>query len=173
MRIADDDAVVRYWESVRAKARIGRAAAYVGVDGVAAVPPPAISFGTTPEEAEETLERVLAGAKRATSTAVAELGPEDNPPRVGDLWIVLDGNEHPRALIRTASVLTTAFRDVTPEFAALEGDGDGSLEDWRAAREAYYRAELGEGAFSEDMEILCETFEVIDPREPELPALFE
>lgn len=158
----DLDALVTYWESVRAKARIGRIAVVTGPGALASVPPVAFAFGDGPELADELLGLVLAGVKTGTSTAVAELG-EEAPPREGELAIVLDGAGHPRALIRTTSVVQCAFRDVTPDFAASEGEGDRSLAYWRREHERYWRRVLGDERFSEDIEVLCETFEVLDP----------
>lgn len=55
------------------------------------------------------------------------------------------------------------FKDVTADFAAAEGEGDGSLAFWRAAHAAYFTREcarLGR-AFSEDMPVVCERFDVV------------
>ena len=158
-----DDALVRYWESVRAKVKVSRAHVVMGPGVQGTVPPPAFSFGDSPELADELLGLVLTGRKTATSTAMAELSDDEPAPRVGDLWIVLDGRECPRALIRTTSVTQVAFRDVTPAFAAAEGEGDGSLEHWRREHERSWRRVLGDDAFGPDMLVLCETFELIDP----------
>lgn len=160
--VPDDGALVRYWESVRAKAKVGRVAVVTGPDVRASVPPPAFAFGDSAELADSLLALVLSGRKTGTTTAVEELG-EEPAPRVGDLWIVLDGAARPRALIRTTRVVECAFRDVTPAFAASEGEGDGSLEDWRREHERYLRRVLGEEAFSPDLRVLCETFQLVDP----------
>lgn len=164
--------LVQYWEAVRAKAKVSRAHVVTGAGAEGTVPPPAFAFGDTPELADELLDLVLTGRKTATSTAVAELA--DGPaPRVGDLWIVLDGRGNPRALLRTTSVTEVAFRDVTPAHAAAEGDGDASLEQWRGEHEQYWRRVLGEDAFSPEMGVLCETFRLIDPAPREASAANE
>lgn len=164
-----DGSLVQYWEAVRAKAKVSRTHVVTGAGSEGTVPPPAFAFGDTPELADELLELVLAGRKTATSTAVAEVG--DGPaPRVGDLWIVLDGRGHPRALLRTTRVTEAAFRDVTPAHAAAEGEGDGSLEHWRAEHERYWRRVLGDDAFSPELGVLCETFQLIDPAPRATPA---
>lgn len=152
--------IVEYWESVRAKAKIGRVATIIGPGALATVPPPAMTLGDTPELADEMLGLLLAGRKRAIATAVAELGQND-PPQRGDLVIVLDGAGHPRAFIRTTGVTEVAFRDVTPEFA--QSAGAQSLAQWRSEHEEYWRRVLGDDAFGEDLAVLCETFEVLDP----------
>lgn len=161
--VAEQDAVVTYWEAVRAKAKIGRLAIYLGTDSQAALPPPTFAFGDTPALADELLALVLSGVKTGTATAEAELGAEP-APAVGDLWIVLDGGGNPRALIRTTAVERVPFCEVSAEFAASEGEDDGTLESWRRGHERYWRRVLGEDGFDPAMPILCETFEVLDPR---------
>ncbi|HCX86290.1 MAG TPA: ASCH domain-containing protein [Micrococcales bacterium] len=161
--MGEDEAIVAYWESVRAKAKVGRLPVVLGPGALAAVPPPAFRFGDAPELADELLRLVLDGVKTATSTAQAELGPDDAAPAAGDLWIALDGAGHPRALLRTTDVVETAFRDVTPAFAEAEGEDDRSLESWRREHERYWRRVLGDDRFDEDMVVLCERFEVLDP----------
>ena len=50
------------------------------------VPPPAWSFGGTPEEADDLLELVLSGRKTATASAKWDYDAEDEPlPAVGAL----------------------------------------------------------------------------------------
>lgn len=158
--MTETDPIVEYWESVRAKAKIGRVASVIGPGALASVPPVAMALGDTPELADELLGMLVAGRKRAIATAVAELGGAE-PPEPGNLTIVLDGAGYPRAFIRTTAVTQVAFRDVTPDFA--EAAGAESLEDWRAEHQEYWARVLGEGAFDEDMPVLCETFEVLDP----------
>jgi len=56
-----------------------------------------------------------------------------------------------------------AFRDVSKEFAAQEGEGDGTLEYWRNVHWKYFGRvceELGR-EISEDMLVVCEPFEVV------------
>ena len=47
-----------------------------------------------------------------------------------------------RCVIRTSLVEVVAFADVGEEFAAAEGEGDGSLEYWREAHRAAFGREL-------------------------------
>jgi len=51
---------------------------------------------------------------------------------------------------------------VTEEFAATEGEGDGSLAFWRAAHWAAFSRELegSERSPQPDMPVVCERFEV-------------
>lgn len=161
------DEVVAFWEAVRAKAKIGRLPTVTGTDVVAAMTPPAWAFGDNPRLADELLGLVLAGEKTGTSTAVAELEKDGEPmPRVGDLSILLDGAGHPRALIRTTAVRRCRFGDVDEAFAASEGEDDRTLASWRREHERYWRRTLaGTGvAVDDDLEVVCESFELLHPR---------
>ena len=157
------EAIQLYWEAVRAKARIGRLAVYMGTDLSAAVAPPAWSFGDSPKLADELLGHVLTGRKTATSTALVEFG-EEALPRVGELSILLDGAGRPRALVRTTAVDTVRFDEVDDSFAAAEGEDDLSLASWREQHEIYWRRVLDQETVDPSTEIVLERFELLDPR---------
>jgi uncharacterized protein YhfF len=55
---------------------------------------------------------------------------------------------------------------VTAEYASVEGEGDGSLDYWRAAHREYFTAvcaRLG-GEFNDGMPVICQVFHVVWPR---------
>jgi uncharacterized protein YhfF len=82
---------------------------------------------------------------------------------VGDLGIIVRGDGAPVAIIERTRVTVVRFGDVDAEFAATEGEGDGSLEYWRDAHANYFNqvcARLG-GTFDERTPILCQVFRVI------------
>lgn len=109
-------------------------------------------------------ELVLSGTKRATAGLLWSYETEGEPlPMVGDLSIITDWNGRARCVIRTTSVEIVSFGAVTPEFAAIEGEGDGSLDYWREAHEAAFTRELaGSGqAFGPSLLVVCERFEVV------------
>ena len=58
---------------------------------------------------------------------------------------------------------TVPFEQVSEEFAATEGEGDGSLAFWRDAHWAAFSRELeGTGRSPRpDMPVVCERFEVV------------
>jgi uncharacterized protein YhfF len=63
-------------------------------------------------------------------------------------------------------VVIVPFEEVGEEFAAAEGEGDGSLQYWRECHWAYFEREckrIGREP-SPRMLIVCERFEVIYPR---------
>lgn len=154
----DRDAVLAYWQRVRH----GLGAEILGGAASADEPPAAWAFGDGPDLGDELLALVLAGVKTGTSSAVASYEPGEAHPRAGDLSILLDSTGRPRALIRTTDVRRTRFRDVTEDFAASEGEDDRTLASWRLGHERFFRRFLGD-RFSEDIDVLCETFEVLEP----------
>lgn len=158
--------VLDFWAATRQYAGLAKASIVVGQTVGETVPPQAWSFGDEPELAERLLAAVLAGEKTATSSALWDYDDEGAPlPVAGELSILLDGENHPRALIRTTSVETTTFEEVDEDFAAAEGEDDRTLESWRTGHEAYFRRNLPEGReFSPDMPVVCERFELLYPR---------
>jgi len=126
--------------------------------------PPSFHFCDNPEDADLCAELVVAGRKRATATSLAELELGGDPiPQVGDYVIVTDWAGNARAVIRTTSVQIRRFGDIDEKFAASEGEGDLTLEWWRAAHDAYYRRVLAGSSYivDDNLEIACEEFEVI------------
>ncbi len=171
-QVTDDaraDEVVAFWETARARAKIGRLPVVTGVGVAAAMTPPTWAFGDNPRLADALLALVLAGEKTGTATALAELAATGEPvPEVGELSIILDGAGHPRALIRTTAVRRSRFGDVDEAFAASEGEDDRTLASWRREHERYWRRVLaGTGVeVDDDLEVLLETFEVLYPSTP-------
>ena len=62
----------------------------------------------------------------------------------------------------------TPFMQVSAEHAYREGEGDRSLSYWREAHAHFFRLELAEiyAAFTEDMLVVCEEFQVVFPPKP-------
>jgi len=113
------------------------------------------AFGDSGELADELLALVLEGKERATCWAVAEgmKGAE-----LGKSMVVLDGSGRPRAVLRTLELTRRRFGEVDAAFAFDEGEGDRSLEHWRAAHQRYFtRLKL----YQPDMMLWCERFELV------------
>lgn len=69
----------------------------------------------------------------------------------------------PLCVIETEAVDVVPFGEVSATFAAIEGEGDGSLSFWREAHRQYFTREcirIGR-LFSEDMPVACERFRVV------------
>jgi uncharacterized protein YhfF/nicotinamidase-related amidase len=164
---AQADAIQRFWQRARLAAGLGRLDVFIGPGVGASVPPPVWSFGDSQEQADNLVGLVLAGHKTGTATALPELTDTGDPlPRVGELSILLDGAGRPRALVRTTSVDVVPFDEVGAEFAASEGEDDGSLASWREGHGRYFGRVLGEGRFSASTPIVCERFELLHPVPP-------
>ncbi|PSH67156.1 MULTISPECIES: ASCH domain-containing protein [Phyllobacterium] len=118
------------------------------------------AFGDSPALADELLALVLAGKKTATCSALRDYASDSaGKPVVGRRDVVLDGAGKPAAVIETVEVSYRRFDEVDPAFARDEGEGDGTLEQWRHGHESYFRRN---GGFSPDMDLLCERFRLVE-----------
>ena len=126
----------------------------------------AFHFDDNEKDANELAALVLSGNKAATASLLWEYdGNGKRAPAPGDLSIVTDWAGSPLCVIETTAVDVTAFEDVDEDFAAAEGEGDGSLRHWRVAHEAYFGRvceRLGREP-STHMEVVCERFRVVFP----------
>ncbi|WP_339744012.1 ASCH domain-containing protein [uncultured Maricaulis sp.] len=121
-------------------------------------------FGDSAAMSNELLDLVLSGRKRATCALARWYGPGLAPlPVAGALCVILDGDDQPRCVIRTASVELRPVRAVEADFARDEGEGDLSLEWWRAAHLEFWQREANrEGfTFSEDLDALLHRFVLV------------
>ena len=126
--------------------------------------PNAFGFGGEPQLADELAGLALAGKKRATTSLPLEYTTLDLPvPQRGDLSIIVDGRGSPVAVIERTEVIELAFAEVDAEYAAAEGEGDGSLRHWQQAHAEYFNgvcARLG-GSFSAATPVLCQHFRIV------------
>lgn len=121
-------------------------------------------FGDNPELASTLGALVVSGVKTATCSAVWEWEAEGKPiPEVGLKTIVLDGNNAPLCVIETTEIEIHPFNEVSARFAADEGEGDLSLEYWRAAHWSYFSRALPKIGRqpSLDMPLVCERFRLV------------
>ena len=129
--------------------------------------PAAWHFCDNELDANTCIGLVLAGRKCATAPSwwFFELHGLA-PPSVGNLDIVTNWKGIAQCIIRTTAIDVVPFRAVTAEHARLEGEGDGSLESWRAVHWAYYQRALKGTKYAptENMPIMCQYFEVIFPK---------
>lgn len=118
------------------------------------------SFGDSPAMADALLALVLAGQKTATCGALRDFGPgKEALPEVGRRDVVLDGQGRRAAVIETVDVTIRRFDAVDAAFARDEGEGDRSLEDWRAGHQRYFERN---GSFLPDMLLVCERFRLVE-----------
>lgn len=121
-------------------------------------------FGDSEDLANELAELVVRGTKRATAGSVWSCEVVGRRlPAPGDLSIVTNWSGSPLCIIETEAVEVVPFSEVSAEFAATEGEGDGSLSFWRDAHRQYFTRECVRAGrqFSENMLVACERFKVI------------
>lgn len=122
------------------------------------------AYGDSPELSAELLSLIKSGKKRAGTSLLWGVEVDGEAlPRVGDLEIVLDHHNEPALLTRIVSVDIVAFKDVDATYAAIEGEGDGSLAYWREGHWAFFSRECARigRTPSEDMPVVCSVFEVL------------
>ncbi len=151
----------QFWEDARTAAKLNPLQEYFGPRMWGSLPPESFAFGDTPDMADELAAQVVDGHKTATASALADYEAAGEPlPQRGDLFIVVDGRGEPRALIRTKTVRVVPFAEVDADHAAAEGEGDGTLEHWRAGHRTFFEKTIG---FDEQMPVVLETFELLYP----------
>jgi uncharacterized protein YhfF len=126
------------------------------------------TFGDSPELADELLQFVLDGPKRATAGMVAQFAAEGEPlPRLGGHWIACDGSGAPRVVLRSVELRLGPLSSVDEQFAWDEGEYDRTLESWLDGHRRYFHracASLGI-EFSDEIELCFERFRVVWPPE--------
>ncbi|UYQ77372.1 ASCH domain-containing protein [Glutamicibacter sp. JL.03c] len=130
------------------------------------------SFGDHPALADELLNEILHGTKRATSSLACDYDDcNERVPRPEDHCIICDGAGEPRAILRIISVDRASFFEVDAQFAAAEGEGDLSLASWQREHEKFWRRTqkaMGRDWSPEDTrlpggELILERFEICWP----------
>jgi uncharacterized protein YhfF len=85
-------------------------------------------------------------------------------PQRGQVEIVVDHRNEPALITRITEVQVVPYSLVSAEYAAIEGEGDGSLEYWRRAHWAFFSREckrIGREP-AESMPVVCSVFEVLN-----------
>jgi uncharacterized protein YhfF len=123
-----------------------------------------LHFGDSESLADELASLVLDGTKRATASLLWSYEADYKPtPKPGDLSIVEQWSGQPVCVIETLSAEIVPFESVNAEFAATEGEGDGSLEYWRRGHWSYFGREcarIGKEPTA-SMMVVCERFSVV------------
>ena len=126
---------------------------------------PRWSFGGGGTLADELGALVVAGAKTATCSTLAEYEETGEPiPRPG-LSVVVDQYDQSLCVIETTDVLIQPVSSVDAEFARAEGEGDLSLAYWRAAHEDFF-ASQGR-TLRDDTLLVCEWFRLVHVFDPQ------
>lgn len=124
----------------------------------------AFHFGDNEEMAKSLADLVLKGTKRATAGSLWSFEHAEKAlPQPGDFSVVTSWTGSPLCVIETVQVDIVPFNEVTAEFAAVEGEGDGSLEFWRQEHAGAFSRECARigRIFNESMLVACERFRVV------------
>jgi len=125
-------------------------------------------FCDNEKDADELAKLVLAGQKRGTTSCLEVMIQEGEPvPKPGDYSVVTDWKGVAVCVIKDEKVSVVPFDQVTEEFAAIEGEGDGSLEYWKKVHHAALSREMSSTGlvFHEETPVICEEFSVVYPGE--------
>lgn len=116
------------------------------------------------DDLDKLADLTVNGIKTATCSAYCwyENG-EEELPKVGEYSVILNSKDDAVCVIKTNKVYIEQFKNISSEHAYKEGEGDRSLEYWRQVHRDFFAKELIEIGknFSEDMELVCEEFEVV------------
>lgn len=113
----------------------------------------------TPELADELAALVVQGRKTATTGLLREYEEDGNPlPQVGEHRYIKDSQGRPVCVVEITEVCVMPFREVDADFARDEGEGDLSLEYWRAAHKKFF---ADYGGATDDTLLVCERFRVL------------
>jgi uncharacterized protein YhfF len=122
------------------------------------------SYGDSEQSSAMLLSLIAANIKRATCSLLWSWEFDDERlPQEGDIEIVLDFCDNPVLLLRTTRVEIVDFEKISREFAAAEGEGDLSLEFWRAEHWKFFDREcqrIGRQPVA-SMPLVCETFDLM------------
>jgi uncharacterized protein YhfF len=136
-------------------------------------------FGFPGPLRDQLVAAILSGAKTTTSGLLIGYQRDREPlPRPGDRWVVIDSAGAPQALIEVVAVRVIRLADVDLAHAVGEGEGFGTVAEWRADHEAFWhsaeiRAELGDPAFTvtDNTQVVAEEFRLVTDEDLDLPAL--
>ncbi len=116
-------------------------------------------FGDSQSLSEHILWLVRQGRKSATCEAMRVYGSGgDALPVVGRRDVALTWDGTPALMLETVEVSARRFDEMDAEFVTAQGEFR-DLAHWRKAYKAYFARS---GGFSEDMEIMCERFRVVE-----------
>ena len=116
-------------------------------------------FGDSPEMSARLVALVREGRKTASCGALRDYIESDDPmPEVGRQDIVLNWDGTPALVIETTEVTIRRFADVPADFALAEGEND-TRDGWAEDHKRFFDRN---GGWSDNMELVCERFKVIE-----------
>ncbi|MBP0481932.1 ASCH domain-containing protein [Sagittula salina] len=117
-------------------------------------------YGDSETLCREILALVRSGKKTATVEAMRVYSGKgaDALPEVGRRDVALEWDGRPALMVETVEVSVRRFDEMDEGFVAMQGEFR-DLAHWRKAYRAYFSRS---GGVSEDMEIMCERFRVVE-----------
>lgn len=110
---------------------------------------------------EKLISLVLSGDKRATTSLYSEfIEDKKSLPKIRERSIILHDNNNDACLIEIEKVIITEFKNITDDFAFIEGEGDKSLEYYR--NEHYKIFKKIDLNFNDESKVVFEMFKVIE-----------
>ncbi|MCM2326958.1 MAG: ASCH domain-containing protein [Lysobacter sp.] len=122
------------------------------------------AYGDSPGLSESLLALIRSGRKRAGTSLLWGIEAEGGEvPAPGQIELVVDHLNEPALVCRITEVRIVPFDEVTAEYAAIEGEGDGSLEYWREGHWAFFSRECRriDREPDERMPVVCSVFELL------------
>jgi uncharacterized protein YhfF len=155
-----------YWERYAAQtaAYWARVCDANGIDP--SIEPDIYPWGPVPIFADLMLNLILHGSKHSTAHPMLVHEVEGNDPhRVGDYSIILDGFARPACVIQTTSIEVKPFREVDEPFCKAESEGGGIVAYWKLGHWAYLEdyCKVHGSVMSEELPMVFEYFALIDP----------
>ncbi|PKM57585.1 MAG: RNA-binding protein [Firmicutes bacterium HGW-Firmicutes-3] len=121
-------------------------------------------FCNDEESAHNLAELVKKGIKRGTASlfCLYEIDQEALPTE-GSYSIVTDFHGVAQCIIRAKKITVLPFKDVDDTLAAIEGEGDSSLNYWQTTHRHFFTEELTVYGitFTEDLLVVFEEFDLV------------
>lgn len=135
-------------------------------DDVASLP--VAEFGFPGPLRDQLVAAITSGTKTSTTSLRVEYEHDGEPlPQVGARSVVVDSDDRAVAVIEVTAVRVATLSDVDWAHARDEGEGFGSVADWRAGHESFwhskeFREAIGEPEFTvrDVTEVVMERFRV-------------
>jgi uncharacterized protein YhfF len=141
-------------------------AAYRSVSGLDHNRYAVVAFGDSPQMADELVDLVLHGSKRATAFLLRDVGPGGQTvPAVGEHVVAIDARGRPRCIWRTTDVVVKPLIEVDDCFAWDEGEGARTREDWLRGHRSYFSRQAARRGFDfhDRIETVFERFTIVWP----------
>ena len=128
-----------------------------------------LALGTPGELRVNLNTLVLAGVKTATAGLLGEYAEEgEELEHVGERLALVDDQDMLVGVVEVTGVEVTRFAEVPWDFAHSEGEGDRSIEEWRAGHSAYW-ARVGTPV-TDDTQIVCVRFRLVSAGDGGIPS---